>query len=164
MALREELIRRIDKKRKEINELDAKLKAATSYLQALEDMFRLIPLGEEPETEAPAAGQIESVLRTGSKTDRARDFLRAAGQPLHILKILEGMGEKTDNESRAALAGSLGAYARDGKIFTRTAPNTFGLIEFQETKPAPTTPVEIQPPEGFGSDEPPNGGDKDTPW
>jgi len=165
MALREELIKRIEKKRKEINELDAKMKAATIYIQALEDTLRIVPTGEDSEADTPSVGQTESVLRPGSKTDRAREILRAAGQPLHILKILDRMGEKTDNESRAALAGSLGAYARDGKIFTRPAPNTFGLVEFQESKAPPSAAVEIQPPAGFGTDEPPNGiGDDDVPF
>jgi len=154
MALREEIQRRIDKKRKEINDLESKVRAAIIYIQALEDTLRIIP--EEPAmdevTSSPTSVivKLEEVLRSGSKPDRARDVLRAAGQPMHIVKMLEAMGEKTDLESRAALAGSLGAYVRDGKIFTRPAPNTFGLVEFPALRPSPT--IVVEPPPGFGED------------
>jgi hypothetical protein len=31
--------------------------------------------------------------------------------------------------NRSALSGSIAAYVRKGEIFTRPAPNTFGLLE-----------------------------------
>jgi hypothetical protein len=59
-----------------------------------------------------------------------------------------------NKSTRAAVAGSLSAYVRNGEIFTRPAPNTFGLIEFGGK-------VETSlngPPRGFGFDGEPEAG------
>jgi hypothetical protein len=143
MALREELHKKIDKKRREIADLESKAKAAAVYILALEDTLKMLADGVELQSRP---SPVADVLRTGSKTDRAREILRTAGVPLHVSKLLELMGEKSDQDSRAALVGSLGAYVRDGKIFSRTAPNTFGLIEMNEVPPN-------GPPPGFGLEE-----------
>src|SRR5580704_11330148 len=104
MGLRDELVRRIDKKRKEINDLDNRLKAATSYIQALEDTLKLIPTGEEEVSQvvAKSHAKADEVLREGSKPARVREILLKSAQPMHIIKLLEAMGEKTDLEERAA--------------------------------------------------------------
>lgn len=45
-----------------------------------------------------------------------------------------------------SLAGTLSGYARDGKVFTKTAPNTFGLLEFKSVQRE-----EEELPEEFGT-------------
>jgi hypothetical protein len=134
MSLRDELVKRIEKKRREIADLELKIRSAVVYIQALEDTLKLVP-SEEVEDVAGLSASADA-LRSGSKNDRARQILRAAGEALHVSRILELMGEKVDPDSIAALVGSLGAYVRDKKIFTRPGPNTFGLIEFDDSSQA----------------------------
>jgi len=48
---------------------------------------------------------------------------------MHITELLEAIGKPGDRMNRSALGGSIAAYVRKGEIFTRPAPNTFGLLE-----------------------------------
>ena len=48
---------------------------------------------------------------------------------MHINEILTKLGKSIDNQNRVSLVGTLGSYSRKGRIFIRTAPNTFGLLE-----------------------------------
>lgn len=141
MGAREEVQKRIERKRSEIAEFAAKIRDAEIYIQAMEDTLKLLPKEHNQELTAE--------LRPGSRVARARDFLRQAGKPVHISEILNGIGEKMTRETRAALSGSIGAYVRDGVIFTRPGPNVFGLIEFKNGGSA----ARSVPPPGFGEDE-----------
>lgn len=69
-------------------------------------------------------------LRYGTAVAKARDLIKSAGHPLHITDILKGLGKPVDTKSKLSLSGSLAGYVREGQIFNRPAPNTFGLIEF----------------------------------
>jgi hypothetical protein len=123
MGFRQELERRIKKKEQEISDLKTQMDKAEAYLQALTDSLRLLPKD---------GGQIaESRLRPNSDLAKARDVLKKAGHPLHITNLLEGMGKPVNKSSRVSLSGSISAYARKGEIFTRPAPNTFGLKEME---------------------------------
>lgn len=126
MGLREDLQKKIDRKQAEIEQIQRDyhdvMRESNAYLQALQDTLKMIP--------KDAAAQSDVVLRRGSTVEKARDALKAVGRPLHITELLKAIGQGTDISHRTALAGSLGAYVRDKKIFTRPAPNTFGLIEF----------------------------------
>jgi hypothetical protein len=73
--------------------------------------------------------------------------LKAAGSPMPIIEILKGIGQPQDNKHRVSLAGTLSGYAKKGRIFTKTAPNTFGLLEFAASQ----TDTEDEIPEEFGS-------------
>lgn len=123
MSLRSELEKRIEKKQFEIREYQDRIREASAYLQGLQDTLKLIPKEDE-------FGVQEVSLRHGSNVGKARDALRGAGKPLHITEILKALGQPTDKKHRLALAGSIASYARKDVIFTKTAPNTFGLIEF----------------------------------
>jgi hypothetical protein len=70
-------------------------------------------------------------------------FLRKAGKPLHITDILKGIGKTTSKKDRVSLSGSLGWYVRRNEIFTRPAPNTFGLKEMEDIS-------KEEPPDDFG--------------
>jgi hypothetical protein len=151
MALRDDIARRIEKKQEEISSLEMQIREARSYLQALEDMVKLLPregVNEEAET----------VLRPNSTIGKAREAILAAGRPLHIQDILSAVGKPSTREARAALSGSLASYVRRKEIFTRPAPNTFGLVGL--VAPVRVTPIphgngsKVQePPPGFGEDE-----------
>jgi hypothetical protein len=142
MALRDEIKKRIDRKRSEISDMQAMVRDAEIYIQALEDTIRLLPRDTD-------GVDTSADLRPGSRVAKAREFLRKAGAPQQIMSILEGIGEQPTPASRAALSGSLSAYVRKGEIFTRPSPNVFGLNDFAvSNRPAKNTP----PPE-FGEDE-----------
>ena len=139
MNLRKDLERRIQRKRDEIDELQSQISLATSYLQALEDTLKLVPRDG-------AAKHGGKLLRPGSNIAKAREAIKKAGKPLHVKELLEAIGKPATRNNRSGLSGSIGAYYRRGEFFTRSAPNTYGLIEFgdvgQET--------EDEPPSGFG--------------
>src|SRR5688572_13801905 len=131
MTFREELQKRIDKKRTEIATLTVRLKEAEIYAQALEDTLKLLPKenGDIPELPATSVP-----LREGTAIFRAKEVLQEAGKPLHINELLSAMGKPSDRDNRTALAGSISAYVRRSEIFTRPAPNTFGLVGMKPTE------------------------------
>jgi len=147
MGFREDLKQRIEKKRTEIATLEEKLNEAGVYLRALEDTFRLLPR-EEGDSGDVGAGT-PSVMREGTRIARAREILQKSGHPMHISELLTAMDLPLDNNTRAALSGSLGAYVRKGEVFTRPAPNTFGLLGM----PTGNSPHNAPPP-GFGIEGP----------
>ena len=127
MALRDNLQRLISRKEQEIVELEQKLRDARVYLQAVQDSMKALP------REAMDASQTRE-LRAGTAVAKARDLIKGAGHPLHITDLLKGLGKPVDKKSKLSLSGSLAGYVRDGQIFNRPAPNTFGLIDFQNGK------------------------------
>lgn len=125
MALRLELQKRIERKQAEIREHEEQIRQAQAYMQGLQDTLKLIPKEDE-------FGQVSTAFRHGSNVAKARDALKAAGRPMHISDLLKAMGQPTDKKHRLALAGSIASYARKDQVFKKTAPNTFGLLEFEE--------------------------------
>lgn len=124
---------KIRKKEAEIRSLEAKLQAARIYVQALSDVRRELD-GENAD------------LKAGSMVAMARDAIRKAGRPLHMDDILTAIGRPA--ESKSSLTGSLAAYVRRGEVFTRPAPNTYGLVDLSDDNDDRDLPI---PPKGFGS-------------
>jgi len=135
MGYKNELQKKIDKKTTEINELENKLLEAKAYLQGLYDSLKLLP----KENVSPADD-----LRQGSDMAKARKAILKMGKPLHIVEILKEIGKDANKSNKLSLAGSLSACVRKGRVFTKSAPNTFGLIEMGENKNA------TEPPDDFG--------------
>lgn len=73
-------------------------------------------------------------LRPDSEIFKVREILRDAKQPLHIDEILIRLGKSGDNKKKLSLAGSLASYVKQRRIFKKTLPNTFVLIELDENK------------------------------
>jgi hypothetical protein len=149
MDIRDEIQKRIDKKEEEIRECELKIRESRAYIQALADTLRLLP-------RAPIVPpNPDLALRPGTAMAKARDALKKAGKPLHIVDILKAIDRPVDRENRGSIAGSLAAYVRKGEIFTKTAPNTFGLIEMGEVlHVAKSATNEMdEPPESFGMDD-----------
>ncbi len=140
VTIKEELQKRIERKQEEIRELEIRLREAQSYLAALQDMSKLLP--RDPNV----AQDPSQSLRPGSAVAKAREVILKAGTPLHITEILKSIDRPVDKNSRVSLSGSLNGYVKRGEVFTRPAPNTFGLREFQR---APAR-ADIEPPPGFG--------------
>lgn len=128
VGVRENFQKLIDKKQDEIRELEVRIRESTAYLQALQDSLRLLPRDDFKQQSNGSEGA-EASLRPGSALATVRGILAEAGTPIHVNQILEKMGKPVDQKGRTSLVGTLGSYSRKGRIFTRPAPNTFGLIE-----------------------------------
>lgn len=140
MSEREIIRERLRKKEQEIQSLEEKLRSAKVYVQALHDILKVL---ERAVDESPS----ETVLKPGSTVSQARDVILTAGRPVHVDELLEAMGKAVTRDSRASLTGSLAAYVRRGDIFTRPAPNTYGLAELGHSE---LDNEEPKPPTGFG--------------
>jgi hypothetical protein len=139
MNARAQFQKLIDRKQLEIDSLQRQIEYAKAYIQAIQDSMKILPREN---------GQDQITLRPGTALAKTQEILRKAGQPLHINEILKALNEKTDK--RISLSGSLSAYVRNGQIFTRPAPNTFGLMEMNK----PSNPLdELDIPEDFGNDK-----------
>ena len=84
-------------------------------------------------------------VRPGSDVEKIRDAILNAGKPLHISEIILALGRSDDAGTKAKIAGLLGWYTSKGKVFTKTDPNTYGLVE--------SAPLEL--PAEFGAEEEP---------
>jgi len=142
MGVRENFQKLIERKQAEIRELEVQIREAQSYLQALQDSAKLLPKDTDNNGVAAAMG---FSLRPGTSLAKVRDIIKENGAPMHINDILSRLGKTIDNQNRVSLVGTLGSYSRKGRIFSRTAPNTFGLLELGHSE---TSVDEI--PETFG--------------
>ncbi|RPI79595.1 MAG: hypothetical protein EHM45_02370 [Desulfobacteraceae bacterium] len=138
MSLRGKFEDKIKKKELEIQEYENKMKEAKAYLQALQDAIKLLP------RENPVNPLKSNILRPGSNIAKTYEFLKKTGKPMHVNDILDAIGKKISNKEKISLSGSLGWYVRRKEIFSRPAPNTFGLLNTDDLE---------EPPEDFGIDE-----------
>ena len=123
MGLRQDLERIVEKKKADIRSTEMTLHAARAALEAYEETLKRL-LREE--TVSHSARE----LRAGSSVAKAQEAIKRAGKPLRIEEILKAISKPNDKKNRISLSGSLAHYVRNGQIFTRPEPNTFGLTEF----------------------------------
>jgi len=133
MKAERDIEKRIKQKEEEVQRLKEELFKAEAYLEAMQESLRLI--------KKTSSADGNDGIRPGSAVYKARAALRKVGKPLHVESLLRSMGKEVTKKNKVSLSGSLGGYVRQELVFTRPAPNTFGLIEFGEE--------EI--PEGFGA-------------
>jgi hypothetical protein len=138
MEDRKRIEERLRKKQHEVEALEEKLNSARIYVQALQEILNLLANDDGDGT--------PSVLRAGSAVAQARQIILDRGKPVHVTAILEAMGKTASRETRASLTSALAAYVRRHEMFTRPAPNTFGLVELGHT----TIDGVSEPPAGFG--------------
>jgi hypothetical protein len=146
----------VRKKELETVRLEEEVKAAKSYIQALQDVLKLLPKVSE-----------NVVLRPGTDVARAREIILAKGRPVHVAEILEALGKQVTRENRASIASSLAAYDRKNEVFVRAAPNTFGLLELGHTGAIEglEPPPDFDTPKESGSQPAAtNSEDDDIPW
>lgn len=144
MSERRKIEERLRKKEQEIVSLEEKIKATRVYVQALRDILKMLgsDVSEAPEADA------DVTLRSGSAVDQARRVILSKGVPVHIDDILAALGKDATREAKASLTSSLAAYVRRDEIFTRPAPNTFGLVELGHMSSDEDSKYE--PPADFG--------------
>jgi hypothetical protein len=144
MSFRDELQKKLDRKQQEVADLERayqiQIASSRAYIQALQDILKTLP--REGDGVKP-----QDVLRPNSAVARAREAILAVGKPLHINEILHALGRPIDHGNKVSVSGSLAMYVRKGEIFTRPAPNTFGLIE----KGHDVSALAEEPPSGFGA-------------
>jgi hypothetical protein len=134
MNLRKDFEKLIERKKIEIEVAQKAIASAEAYIQAMTDAIKKLPKDD-----------IAPPVRPGSDVEKVRDAILSAGKPLHISEIIAALGRNDDADSKAKVAGLLGWYTSKGKVFTKTAPNTYGLVE--------TAPPDLPP--DFGSSEEP---------
>lgn len=142
MSARTEIEKKIDKKQQEIAALEDKIKEARSYILGLQDALKVLP--KETFT-VPADNR---ALRDGSDVFKAQQLILSEGKPLYIVKIVEGIGKEATKANIRSLSGAINAYVREGRIFTRPKPNTYGHVSFGNS----TTEADLPP--DFGLDTP----------
>ncbi|MBV8764927.1 MAG: hypothetical protein JO137_19670 [Hyphomicrobiales bacterium] len=144
MEERRKIEERLHKKEQEISNLEDRLRTARIYVAALQDILKMLV----------ADGGAAPALKAGSMAAKAREAILNAGRPLHVGALLDALDRVPSRENRASITSSLAAYVRRGEIFTRPAPNTFGLSELSHGT------AEIAddegPPAGFGRVSPTN--------
>jgi uncharacterized coiled-coil protein SlyX len=136
MYLRKKLEGKITDQERKIAQLERDLAEAKAYLDGIKDALKLLP--------SEGIDHSSATLREGSDLAKARDVLRKEGKPLHIDELLKRMGKEVNRNTKGGLGGSMSDYVRKGRVFTKTAPNTFGLLEFE------ASPTLLEPPESFG--------------
>jgi hypothetical protein len=148
MGARESLQRLADKKQQEIEGLQGELDRAKIYLQAIMDSIKVLP----KEISSNGNMSAQPTLRPGTSLAKARDAILSAGKPLHISEIVAAVGKQSDKKTRLSLAGSIAWYVRRNQVFTRPAPNTFGLVEMGSSTNDPAAAAENAPdlPDSFG--------------
>lgn len=139
MSSRKAIEKLIEKAAEEQASLKKEFELKTAYIQGLRDTLRYLPKG--PET---SNGQ--TVLRVGSDIAKAREIILKHGKPMHITEIIKSLGKEITKQNRASLSSYIGSFVRRGEYFTRPAPNTFGVVEFEGG------PGTAEPPPGFGAD------------
>jgi hypothetical protein len=131
MGLAADIRKKIDKKTQQLAELEMakdsleiQIRETTAVIQAYQEILKITP------PDVGGADKGEPNLRAGSLPALARTALQKHRSPMHVAKLLEAMAKPASQENRIALSSSLSPYAKDGKIFTKTDANTFGLLEW----------------------------------
>lgn len=141
---RKTIERELHRKQREVAGLETKLQNAKVYITALQKVLKLLDDASED------VDQTDAKLREGSAVAQARLIILNKECPVHIDDLLISMGKEVTRDSKASLASSLAAYVRRNEIFSRPAPNTFGLIELGHH--TVESDIEDEPAAGFGRD------------
>jgi len=138
MGIKQDLLDKIESKKAEIAKKEHEIKMIYSFIAGIQEAIKSLPSDEENEKSNTNVGykkvsNKERELRPGSDPDKARQYLKTAGKPLHIDEILKGIGGNIEEKkNKVSLVWSLNFYSKEGRIFTKTGPNTFGLTEFNQ--------------------------------
>jgi intergrase/recombinase len=139
MSSRNAIERMIEKAEEEQAALRKQIELKDAYIQGLKDTVRHFPKSQEKPN-----GQ--TALRAGSDIAKAREIILKEGKPMHIAEIIKRLGKEVTKQNKASLSSYIGSFVRNGEHFTRPAPNTFGIVEFEENLGAG------EPPQDFGKE------------
>ncbi len=109
-------------------------KPADEWLNITETLLRaqltaIEELRSRREKAAAAAQEHPRGPKHMSQTDMAYDILTRAGEPLHILEIIERAKAQYGRQlSRDSLVSAIVKKAAKGQQFVKTGKNTYGLL------------------------------------
>jgi hypothetical protein len=129
----------IEKAEEEQASLRNQIELKDAYIQGLKDTLRHFP-------KSPEKSNGQTALRAGSDIAKARNIILKEGKPMHIVEIVKRLGKEVTKQNKASLSSYIGSFVRSGEYFTRPAPNTFGVVEFEENQGA------TEPPPDFGKE------------
>ena len=79
----------------------------------------------------------QGIRAAGNSTEWAASVLRAAQQPMHVNEIISAIEREFQVSVRyATLVGNIARLVKKHKVFERTGPNRFGLLEWQTQREA----------------------------
>jgi hypothetical protein len=139
MSSRNAIEKMIDKAEEEKASLLKQIELKDAYIQGLKDTVRHFPKSSEKPNG-------KTTLRAGSDIAKAREIILKEGKPMHIVELVKRLGKEVTKQNRASLSSYIGSFVRNGEYFTRPAPNTFGVVEFEENQGAG------EPPPDFGKE------------
>jgi hypothetical protein len=123
--------------REEFRRLEHAIIQAEAYMSGLTEARDIL-------IQANSGVKRAKVLREGSKIEKIYKIVLEAGKPLHIVHILEALGEEPTLKRRTSVSGTLRAYVKKGLFFTNPFPNKFGLIEMMESPISTKQPPPVQ--------------------
>ncbi len=123
MTARKKIERMIEEKRIEVEIYRDKIREAEIYIKAFQDTLNLLSRAEASQETAS-----DIHLQEGSYAQKIYELLKRENSPLHIRQIMNKLQIPFNNKTRSSVVGSLGPYIRSGRLFIKTAPNTFWLI------------------------------------
>ena len=122
----------IQKKRDEVRKARQRVERLEDALRHYEEIYNV--MNSSPSRDSSSAPR-DGAVRSGSQAERVIRVLSDAGEPTHIDEIMARMGVECTAAAKNSLVSSLSRYVRQRQIFTRPAPGTFGLIEWEEPEP-----------------------------
>jgi hypothetical protein len=138
MQIQREIQKKIEQKEEAVRKLEQELATLKAQLDTYREVLKVIDRSTDSST--------NDTLRPGSLVDLARKALRQAGTPIHVDQLLHAIGKEPTKSNKVSLSSSIAHYVREGVIFTRPAPNTYGLKEFDQID-------HDDLPENFGEDK-----------
>ena len=139
MSSRKAIEKMVENAEEDIAQWRKQIELKGAYIQGLKDTLRHLPKSAEKSNGQPS-------LRAGSDIAKAREIILKEGKPMHIAEIIKRLGKELTKQNRASLSSYIGSFVRKGEYFTRPAPNTFGVVEFEENQGA------VEPPPEFGKE------------
>ena len=150
MSIRVKIEKQIKRKELEIQglvdqkkELDSDIRDTETFIKGLQEALKHLPK-EKKDTDT-------YTVRSGSDVDKVLLILQNHGKPLRIEDILKNMGKEVNKHNRANVASQLSHNYREGRIFTRPAPNTFGLLAWGDNQEIDDLAESGDLPNEFGS-------------
>lgn len=142
LTMRKDIEKRLKKKVTEKKEiavriagLNAENLAVDAVIAELESILRMMPKDMDSDDDSKD-------LRDGTEVYLAREVLQTEQKPLHVSVLVEKMGFESTAKRKHSIASQLASYVRRGEVFTRPAPNTFGLFDYG--------PVPLRPEDAAG--------------
>lgn len=115
---RAHLVKELEWNNREIDELEADIPGESNALVIVN-----------------AAGRVVHRLQPGSRPWRTVKILRRFGRPIHIDQLNDLLTVETRIPcNKASLLSTLTPFVIMRRLFTRPAPNTFGLVEWGDVK------------------------------